>query len=218
MYHLASNTWTWLSGSSLKDQPGAYGNKGEASFTNQPSARRKHSMILDTIGFSIFLFSGEATGNVPNDLWTFSLNMKQQRPSLKSVVTDSKTISRVSVTTDSQKPRPSDGKSNGNFWADNMSLSLTILASGIFLLFEVGFFAGFLYEGGKSYPIHQNSLVLHSVVSSQRRITSGHSKPSSQYRTKSDMSSPVKSEPRARRSSGADRRNHHEKYRKKSKA
>ncbi len=67
--------WTWVSGSNLIDQTGAYGTKGVAASTNMPGARRWAVSWIDA-GGNIWLFGGRGydsagNGGPLNDLWKF---------------------------------------------------------------------------------------------------------------------------------------------------
>ena len=50
--------WTWISGSNLTNQPGSYGVMGVPSNSNQPGARRFHSMVMDDYNQQIYIFGG----------------------------------------------------------------------------------------------------------------------------------------------------------------
>ena len=50
--------WTWISGSDLTNQPGSYGVMGVPSNSNQPGARRFHSMVMDDVFQLIYFFGG----------------------------------------------------------------------------------------------------------------------------------------------------------------
>ncbi len=66
---------TWVSGSSAKNQPGSYGEKGIASETNVPGAHYYSTQCQDSSGnFWLFGgFGGDSTGSFGhlNDLWKF---------------------------------------------------------------------------------------------------------------------------------------------------
>lgn len=76
-YSLASNEWTWMSGSNTGGTPGVYGTQGTASAANVPGAREYAVSWTDKSG-NLWLFGGEVY--VPNnnalgffnDLWEFS--------------------------------------------------------------------------------------------------------------------------------------------------
>ena len=55
--------WTWIGGSNLSDQPGSYGVMGVPSPSNQPGARRFHSMVMDGSQKIIYLFGGDGYGS-----------------------------------------------------------------------------------------------------------------------------------------------------------
>jgi len=68
--------WTWVSGSNVAYQPGAYGTQGMAALTNVPGARAYAASWVDTTG-SFWLFGGvglDSTGSNSylNDLWKYN--------------------------------------------------------------------------------------------------------------------------------------------------
>ncbi len=77
-YNIASNQWTWIGGTNLKDQNGIYGTQSVSSASNIPGARRMSISWTDKTG-NFWLFGGngyDKLGNLGllNDLWqiTFS--------------------------------------------------------------------------------------------------------------------------------------------------
>ncbi|HPW17064.1 MAG TPA: kelch repeat-containing protein [Candidatus Aminicenantes bacterium] len=74
-YDAAASTWTWVSGSAVRDQAGRYGAQGVADPANVPGARSGAASWVGA-GGSLWLFGGlgyDATGAIGqmNDLWTF---------------------------------------------------------------------------------------------------------------------------------------------------
>lgn len=75
MFDPTSLQWTWVSGSTLKDQTGVYGTKGVADAANVPGARFRTVSWRDSEG-KFWLFGGSgfdsigATGSL-NDVWRF---------------------------------------------------------------------------------------------------------------------------------------------------
>ncbi|MBN2393342.1 MAG: hypothetical protein JXR84_21605, partial [Anaerolineae bacterium] len=71
-----SNTWTWVSGSDVADQPSVYGTKGIPHPANVPGARMSSVTWTDTRGH-LWLFGGGDSNNVGwivptmNDLWEY---------------------------------------------------------------------------------------------------------------------------------------------------
>ena len=57
-YEVNSNTWTWISGSNLISQPGAYGTKGSASSSNTPGSRNEACGWYDSLRQEFWLFGG----------------------------------------------------------------------------------------------------------------------------------------------------------------
>ena len=70
------NTWTWMSGSDLKNQPGIYGTQGVADAANVPGARYDSTSWTGSDG-NLWLFGGigydYASGGNLNDLWRYDL-------------------------------------------------------------------------------------------------------------------------------------------------
>ncbi len=58
---LQLNNWTWINGGNGTNQPGSYGVLGEASPSNQPGSRCRHSMVMNS-GL-IYVFGGYAFTN-----------------------------------------------------------------------------------------------------------------------------------------------------------
>jgi uncharacterized repeat protein (TIGR02543 family) len=67
-------TWTWMSGSNSRNQPGVYGTQGVAAGVNVPGAREGAVSWIDGSG-NLWLFGGygETSGYTTelNDLWKF---------------------------------------------------------------------------------------------------------------------------------------------------
>ena len=80
-YDPVTNNWTWVSGSSTKDQQGTYGTMGTPNAANVPGARQLAVSWTDNNG-NLWLHGGygfESTGNVGmlNDLWTYNITTGQ---------------------------------------------------------------------------------------------------------------------------------------------
>jgi N-acetylneuraminic acid mutarotase len=75
-YDIATNQWTWVSGSNTPDASGIYGTPGVASLGNAPGARLAPVSWIDTAGHLI-LFGGNGfdaasgSSNDLNDLWSY---------------------------------------------------------------------------------------------------------------------------------------------------
>ncbi|MBT9330013.1 kelch repeat-containing protein [Paracidobacterium acidisoli] len=72
----AANQWTWVSGSSLANQAGSYGQQGVSASTNAPPARYGAATWTDASG-NLWLFGGATEPTIAsdmyfNDLWKFS--------------------------------------------------------------------------------------------------------------------------------------------------
>lgn len=75
-YERASNLWTWMGGTQLRNQGGTYGTRGVAHADNIPGARTKASFSKDADG-NFILFGGygfDSNGSVGflNDIWSFN--------------------------------------------------------------------------------------------------------------------------------------------------
>ena len=66
---MTSLLWTWMSGSSTRNQLGIYGTQGIAAVNNRPGARLDHSMVIHSSGQLLFIFGGwgHAAANSGND-------------------------------------------------------------------------------------------------------------------------------------------------------
>jgi len=62
-YGMNDSTWTWISGSDSIDQPGVYGEKGNASSENVPSSRNGAVGWYDSLRQELWLFGGYGYGN-----------------------------------------------------------------------------------------------------------------------------------------------------------
>jgi hypothetical protein len=72
-YSIATNMWTWMSGSNIADAPGEYGVRGYPDANNYPPARYEVAASwADTSGY-LWLFGGQVGGNVKNDLWRYTI-------------------------------------------------------------------------------------------------------------------------------------------------
>src|SRR5579859_5698827 len=75
LWKYSEGEWTWISGSSMVNQPGAYGTEGLGAATNVPGARGAAVGWIDAAG-NLWLFGGngsDSTGAVGllNDLWEY---------------------------------------------------------------------------------------------------------------------------------------------------
>lgn len=69
-YNLATNEWTWESGSRTLNAAGVYGTLGVAAAGNVPGARFSSVPWIDVSG-TIWLFGGNGSSGSSNDLWNF---------------------------------------------------------------------------------------------------------------------------------------------------
>jgi N-acetylneuraminic acid mutarotase len=75
LWQYSSGEWTWVSGSNVVYQPGAYGTEGVAAASNVPGARGAAVGWIDAAG-NLWLFGGtgsDSTGaaGLLNDLWEY---------------------------------------------------------------------------------------------------------------------------------------------------
>lgn len=80
-YNVATNEWTWMSGSNLVNQLGSYGTKGISSPTNAPGSRYSSATWIDNSG-NLWLFGGNgkattATNGYLNDLWKYDVTTNE---------------------------------------------------------------------------------------------------------------------------------------------
>ena len=57
-YRVNDSTWTWISGSNFRNQPGVYGIQNSASKDNVPGAREGSFGWIDSLGQELWLFGG----------------------------------------------------------------------------------------------------------------------------------------------------------------
>ncbi|MGA2234618.1 MAG: hypothetical protein ABSG23_04040 [Terriglobales bacterium] len=75
LWKYSSGQWTWMGGSNVVDQPGAYGPLGTAASSNVPGARNSEVRWIDASG-NFWLFGGggyDSNGTLGrlNDLWKY---------------------------------------------------------------------------------------------------------------------------------------------------
>lgn len=80
-YNIATNQWTWMSGSNLSGQSGVYGTINVPNANNVPGARMGAAAWMDASG-NLWLFGGfgyDNTANVSilNDLWRYNTSTNQ---------------------------------------------------------------------------------------------------------------------------------------------
>jgi hypothetical protein len=69
-YNIASNTWTWVSGSNISNAPAVWGTQGIEDTANIPSGRFSYSHWTDRYGN--FWIYGGYTGTPMGDLWRYN--------------------------------------------------------------------------------------------------------------------------------------------------
>ncbi|MEQ8477255.1 MAG: kelch repeat-containing protein [Fulvivirga sp.] len=73
LWRFDGSSWTWVSGSNIRDVPGSYGTKEEPNSSNVPGAREGSMSWVDTSD-NLWLFGGygHASGEgIYNDLWKY---------------------------------------------------------------------------------------------------------------------------------------------------
>ena len=60
------STWTWMAGSHIINQPGVYGEKGNASTANIPGARYTAVGWYDSSTHELWLFGGQGIDSFTN--------------------------------------------------------------------------------------------------------------------------------------------------------
>jgi len=78
-YDIATNMWTWISGSNTTNQTSVYGTQNVASSTNVPGARFGSSSWKDATG-NLWLFGGQQYTSATertNDLWKYNITTNQ---------------------------------------------------------------------------------------------------------------------------------------------
>jgi len=71
-YEIATNMWTWVSGSNVPNSPGNCGSQGIPSPTNYPDARWVFSKWKD-LNDNLWLFGGSDNSSIRNDLWKYDI-------------------------------------------------------------------------------------------------------------------------------------------------
>jgi len=76
-YDIATNNWTWESGTTLLDDIGNFGTKGVATTTNVPPSRWSYTRWVDAIN-NFYIFGGGdiETSIIYNDVWQYSTTSK----------------------------------------------------------------------------------------------------------------------------------------------
>lgn len=71
-YDIATNVWTWMSGSSTPGAPGVYGTQGVPSVNNYPKARGLNANCWTDTAGNFWLYGGYGGGVNLNDLWKYN--------------------------------------------------------------------------------------------------------------------------------------------------
>ncbi|TND06519.1 MAG: Kelch repeat type 2-containing protein [Bacteroidetes bacterium] len=76
-YDVATNQWTWMSGTGTMNDPGNYGTKCVTAATNMPPARMENrARVIDTCG-NFWNFGGGNGSGYFNDLWHYNVSTGQ---------------------------------------------------------------------------------------------------------------------------------------------
>jgi len=119
-YNASSGQWAWISGDSVVNQFGIYGNKGVTSSSNKPGSRGGAMSCKDASG-NVYLFgggsyAGTTTGPL-NDLWKYdNITGLWTWIAGDSTANVDAVYGPQYVAADSVKP---SGRSNGTMWMDN---------------------------------------------------------------------------------------------------
>jgi hypothetical protein len=70
-YNIASNTWTWMKGSNLTNQPSVHVNQGVETPWNVPCGRQTYTHWKDSSG-NCWIFGGVNQSTVLSDLWRYN--------------------------------------------------------------------------------------------------------------------------------------------------
>jgi gliding motility-associated-like protein len=77
-YTIKTNTWTWMSGSSIANDQGFYGTMNVPDVLNSPPARRECNATWSDPHGDLWIFGGQSESfNNLNDLWKFDVSMNQ---------------------------------------------------------------------------------------------------------------------------------------------
>jgi len=71
-FNIASNSWTWMKGANVTNQPGVYGTQGVEAPANTPSARWVYSRWKDNNGNFWLFGGGDYNFQYLNDLWRYN--------------------------------------------------------------------------------------------------------------------------------------------------
>lgn len=74
-YDIATNNWTWESGTDMGNDLGNYGAKGVPDVANMPPARWSYTRWFDGVD-KFYIFGGVSIMGTHNDLWEYSLKSK----------------------------------------------------------------------------------------------------------------------------------------------
>ena len=75
-YNIATNMWTWMSGSDIPDDPGIYGTMGVPSINNYPMGRcETNASWVDSVNNDLWFFGGDRAVSYTaiGDLWRYDI-------------------------------------------------------------------------------------------------------------------------------------------------
>lgn len=117
----STHTWTWISGSSVVNQPGVYGSLGKPATGNVPGARYEANSWIDGSG-SLWLYGGTGGTGDLNDLWSFNTSTSQWTwMNGSSAVGQNGTYGTIGTPAAGDTPNSRSGAvswtdDSGNFW------------------------------------------------------------------------------------------------------
>ena len=76
-YTIATNTWTWMKGPNIANQPGVYGVQGTSAPANNPECRYETSAAWTDNNGDLWLFGGENVSGKLNDLWRYNIALNE---------------------------------------------------------------------------------------------------------------------------------------------
>ena len=76
-YSIATNEWTWMSGTNMVNDVGHYGTKTVADTANRPSGRYETNASWTDNNNNLWLFGGRFAGAEYSDLWMYDMSLQE---------------------------------------------------------------------------------------------------------------------------------------------
>ena len=76
-YTVSTNTWTWVSGTNIPDDPGTIGTQCVPSVNNVPPSRFENRACWTRQGDNFVLFGGSGTVNTFDDMWNYNVATRE---------------------------------------------------------------------------------------------------------------------------------------------